>query len=134
MGKNENQVYRKLEQDKQSHGWRFFRHQVGKFFQGEVFSGQLKNGQFVKIIKNCRTVTIGETGESDLFVMIPKKITQEDVGKIIAQFGVVEVKTLSYKKIKNEQMQFLKAAVKNGCRGFICRETSDGYELEEIKE
>lgn len=133
MGAIETEIYRQLEQEKQLQGWRVFRHTVGKFFQGKIFAGTLRNGSQVTVIKNCRTVKVGEKGESDLFCMIPRKITSEDVGKVIAQFGAIEVKTLKYKNVTYEQIKFLKAIVKNGGKGYICRETKEGYDMEEIR-
>jgi len=135
MGIAENETTQKLKDNKMMEGWRLFRHNSGKFYQGNKVTAVMKgSNKPMQMLLITGYIQGGEKGESDQLGFIPLKITAEMVGKTIAQFTAVEVKTKSYKYLTKEQRIFLKAVVKSGGRGFICRESDCemGFELEEI--
>lgn len=79
-------------------GARLFRNHVGVAFQGkatrftEPTTVEVKPGDV--LLRQARTVTSGlATGSSDLIGWTSRQITEYDLGKVIAQFTAVEVKT-----------------------------------------
>jgi hypothetical protein len=89
----------------------FLRYQVGLFYT-----------------KDGRPVKIGEVGVSDLIGMVPHVITQEDVGRTIGVFTVMEtkqVKDSTDRERKKKQGAFLRAVNRGGGLGAIVRSEED---------
>jgi len=84
-----------------------FRYQVGRFLTPE--------GAFVHI---------GEKGVSDLIGMTPYVVKQEDVGRTIAVFTALEVKTTKG-RLREEQAPFLRMVNSMGGLGAVVRSPED---------
>ena len=109
--------------------WRIFRNARGKGFVGKLLS--IKNG--IAIIQNARSVEFGlSKGASDCIGWRPIEITSEMVGKTIAQFVAIEVKTKSYKNLTSKQANFLSRVYQSGGFAAVFREGSDA--IEEFKQ
>lgn len=80
-----------------------FRYQIGTFITS--------NGSFVHI---------GEKGVSDLIGMTPYVVKQEDVGRTIAVFTALEVKTAKG-ALRKEQAPFLRMVNSMGGLGAVVR-------------
>ena len=89
----------------------FFRYQIGTFIGSD--------GSFVHI---------GEKGVSDLIGMTQHTITQEDVGRTVAVFTALEVKTAKG-AIRKEQAPFLRMVNRMGGIGAIVRSPEDAEEV-----
>ena len=85
----------------------FFRYQVGTYIGSD--------GSFVHV---------GEKGVSDLIGMTPYVVKPEDVGRTIAVFTALEVKTAKG-AIRKEQAPFLRMVNANGGLGAIVRSPED---------
>jgi hypothetical protein len=85
----------------------FFRYQVGTFLslQGAM-------------------VHIGEKGVSDLIGMTPYVVQPEDVGRTIAVFTALEIKTAKG-RLREEQAPFLRMVNSHGGLGAIVRSAED---------
>jgi hypothetical protein len=93
-------------------GARLFRNHVGEGWHGVVVRHDARAGTVT--LRYARRVTFGlGVGSADLIGWLPKHITESDVGKIIAQFGAVEIKTESG-TLKKEQAAFIEAVNKAG--------------------
>jgi len=82
--------------------------------------------------KDGRPVKIGETGVSDLIGMVPHVVTQEDVGRTIGVFTVLETKQIrdSTDKARREQQgKFLRLVNRGGGLGAIVRSEEDAVEV-----
>lgn len=93
----------------------FLRYQVGLFWT-----------------KDGRPVKIGEPGVSDLIGMVPHVVTQEDVGRTIGVFTVLEtkqVKDSTDKARRQQQGNFLKLVNRNGGLAAIVRSEEDAAEV-----
>lgn len=103
----------------QSQGGRSWQTYPGKFLQG---------GKWLEAHSE---------GEPDQHAYRPITITGDMVGKVMLQFGKIEVKTigdnLSTKRAK-EQMTRLKYIVSQGGFAYLIRETKKGIEYVEVKE
>lgn len=84
-----------------------FRYQIGTFITS--------NGSFVHI---------GEKGVSDLIGMTPYVVKQEDVGRTIAVFTALEVKTAKG-ALRKEQAPFLRMVNSIGGLGAVVRSPED---------
>jgi hypothetical protein len=74
--------------------------------------------------KDGRIVKIGEPGVSDLIGMVPHVVTQDDVGRTIGVFTVLETKQVkdSTDKARREQQgNFLRVVNRGGGLGAIVR-------------
>jgi hypothetical protein len=89
----------------------FFRYQIGTFIGSD--------GSFVHI---------GEKGVSDLIGMTPYTIKPEDVGRTVAVFTALEVKTAKG-AIRKEQAPFLRMVNRIGGIGAIVRSPEDAEEV-----
>lgn len=82
--------------------------------------------------KDGRPVKIGEPGVSDLIGLTPHKVTQEDVGRTIGVFTVLETKQVkdSTDKARREQQgNFLRLVNRNGGLGAIVRSEEDAVSV-----
>lgn len=118
-------------------GWRMFKNAVGSAWHGQVTEEYMisdkKGPQKVIELWRAHRITYGlRRGSSDLVGWRTRRIKQEDVGKKIAQFSVVECKTVSYSKATEEQRNFLDQVKKAGGYAAIARQNGDNVELEEI--
>lgn len=71
---------------------------------------------------------VGSPGGSDLIGWTPYKITIDDVGKTIAVFTAVEVKTGKLKPTK-EQLNFIDQVRKSGGRAGVAYSVEDAIEI-----
>lgn len=79
-----------------------------------------------------RPVKIGEPGVSDLIGMVPHVITQEDVGRTIGVFTVLETKQKkdsTSRERREQQGSFLRLVNRNGGLGAIVRSEEDAVEV-----
>ncbi len=93
----------------------FLRYQVGTFWT-----------------KDGRPVKIGEPGVSDLIGMVPHVVTQEDVGRTIGVFTVLETKQVrdSTDKTRREsQGNFLRLVNRGGGVAAIVRSEEDAVDV-----
>lgn len=111
-------------------GSRLFRNHVGVAFQGkptrfsETTTVQVEPGDV--LIRKARTVTAGLiTGSSDLVGWTTRMISEYDVGKYIAQFTAVEVKT-EEGSLEPEQKQFLEVVRDSGGVAIVARSAEEG--------
>lgn len=111
-------------------GTRVFRNNVGKAWignselikQDNVYR-QLNTGDV--IIRQARRFHAGLCeGSSDLIGWTPKKIKPEDVGKKIAVFTALEVKTKSG-QVRDAQDVFLRSVEQAGGIASVCRSEQD---------
>ena len=82
--------------------------------------------------KDGRPVKIGEPGVSDLIGMVPHVITQEDVGRTIGVFTVMETKQLrdsTDKARKEQQGAFLRLVNRGGGVAAIVRSEEDAVDV-----
>lgn len=110
-------------------GVRLFRNTVGLAYQGkperftETTTVKVHPGDV--LIRQARTVTAGLiTGSSDLIGWTPRMITEHDLGKYIAQFTAVEVKT-GDNTLEPEQVQFLVVVRDSGGLAIVARSADD---------
>ena len=82
--------------------------------------------------KDGRPVKIGEPGVSDLIGMVPHVVTQEDVGRTIGVFTVMETKQLrdsTDKARKESQGAFLRLVNRGGGVAAIVRSEEDAVDV-----
>lgn len=83
--------------------------------------------------KDGRPVKIGEPGVSDLIGMVPHVVTQEDVGRTIGVFTVMETKKLTNdstaKARKESQGNFLRLVNRGGGVAAIVRSEEDAVDV-----
>lgn len=104
---------------------RMFRNNVGTGWVGQVSA--TKDGG--KYIKDARPLKAGLcTGSSDLIGWTTKTITPEMVGKKVAIFTAIEVKT-SKGKPTDEQKNFIQQVRNNGGIAGIARSESEAVEI-----
>ena len=110
-------------------GWRLFRNSVGMAWQGRITEDQNiidpKSQRPVYVIEltDARRVNYGLVkGSSDLIGWRPLVITADMVGKTIAQFVAVDCKTKAYKKVTEEQENWLNQVQKSGGYAALARE------------
>lgn len=93
----------------------FLRYQVGLFYT-----------------RDGRPVKVGEPGVSDLIGMVPHVVTQEDVGRTIGVFTVMETKQLkdsTDKARKESQGNFLRLVNRGGGVAAIVRSEEDAVDV-----
>lgn len=117
-------------------GARIFRNAVGMAYQGDAQKVKVGKEDAV-LIKNFRYLPFGlltkaidkkkkNAGSSDKIGWTPVLITADMIGQTIAVFTAVEEKTLAYKKLTDDQKNFLDEVVKAGGLAYVARETKDG--------
>jgi hypothetical protein len=113
-------------------GLRLFRNHVGVAFQGkpirfgEETTVKVKPGDV--LIRQARTVKAGlVTGSSDLVGWTTRRIDEYDIGKVIAQFTAVEVKSEDG-KLEPEQRQFLEVVKDSGGLAIVARSAEEALE------
>lgn len=82
--------------------------------------------------KDGRPVKIGEPGVSDLIGMTPHIVTQEDVGRTIGVFTVLEtkqVKDSTDKARRKQQGNFLRVVNRGGGLGAIVRSEEEAISV-----
>ena len=117
-------------------GRRLFRNNTGKAWIGE--STHYKHSQFVKVlagtvvINNARRIDFGipSEGGSDIIGWTPVLITQEMIGKTLAVFTAIEVKTPNV-YASPTQKNFLQAVMKDGGKAGIARSADEGIKVTE---
>jgi hypothetical protein len=108
-------------------GWRLFRNSVGQAWAGKASQGHNGDGERVAIIQAPHRITYGlAVGSSDLVGWRPVVITQDMVGKQLAQFVSIECKTRAYGKTTEEQDNWLDQVAGSGGAAYIARENADG--------
>lgn len=121
MGKNEKDLLNELQLYFTSIGSRLFRNNVARSWVGTKYSRD-KN---ILIIENPRPIHSGlATGSSDLIGWHSITITEEMVGKKIAVFTGIEVKTGRLKPT-DEQSNFCNLINDSGGIGIIARSLDD---------
>lgn len=110
-------------------GIRVFRNTVGLAFQGkperftEETTVKVKPGDV--LIRQARTVHAGlVTGSSDLVGWTSRMITEHDLGKTIAQFTAIEVKSEDG-RLEPEQKQFLEVVRDSGGLAIVARSAEE---------
>lgn len=133
MGQSETSVFKKLQIRISPIGYRLFRNLVGGAWMGRVTEEYMirdeKKDRSMKVIELADAYHVKTglgTGSSDAVGWRPLVITKDMVGKTIAQFLAAEIKTLSYKKITEEQLNFLHQVVDSGGLAWIVKEREDG--------
>ena len=108
---SETDLMRRIQIQASRLGARLFRNNVGSAWMGQ--SARQDDGTV--IIKHARRVTFGIPGEggSDLIGWTPVLITPEMVGRTVAVFSAVEVKT-DAGRATPEQIQFLSVVKGSG--------------------
>lgn len=139
MSQAETSVLRRLQIKVSPLGWRLFRNLVGGAWMGQVTEERTLDNKgkplhMVELI-NAYRVKIGlGTGSSDAVGWRPVVVTQDMVGQTIAQFVAAELKTLGYKKVTDEQTNFLQQVADAGGLAMVVREGKDGeIEITEVK-
>ena len=112
---------------------RIFRNNTGTGWVGESKRIAKKTQVFLNpgdvVIRNARPLRAGLcVGSSDLIGWSVKKITPEMVGKNVAIFTAIEVKTDSG-RIQKEQLNFIKKIQKDGGIAGISRSDSEAVKL-----
>lgn len=139
MGSAETSVFRKLQVNVSPLGWRLFRNLVGGAWMGRVTEERMlddhgKPLHMVELINAFHVTTGLGTGSSDAVGWRPVVITQEMVGQTLAQFVAAELKTIGYKKVTDEQRNFLQQVADAGGLAMIVKEVKDGeIEIQEVK-
>ena len=102
-----------------------FRANVGKAWQGDA--KRLPNGDL--LLKNPRPFSTGlPPGFSDLFGLVPVKITPDMVGQTVGVFVALEVKA-ERGSTSEQQDRFLKAVNDNGGRAAVVRSPDDAVRV-----
>lgn len=105
---------------------RTFRANTGQAWTGSECIRQ-PNGDM--LIKNARPFSTGlPKGFPDLFGFRRHAITAEDIGKVVALFYSIEVKTPKG-VISQEQQAFIDAATKCGARAGVARSVEDAERI-----
>lgn len=113
-------------------GSRLFRNHVGVAFQGQPIRFSAPATIHVEpgdvLIKQARTVTAGLiTGSADLIGWTQREIGEYDLGKLIAQFTAVEVKSADG-DVEPEQQQFLEVVRDSGGCAIVARSAEQAVE------
>lgn len=104
---------------------RVFRNQVGGGWTGK--SKRTRENRVV--IEAPRFVHFGlPPGSSDLVGWRERKITQDDVGKTIAQFVCIEIKTATG-RLDPDQKRWLELAEQMGCEVHVVRSVEEAQEI-----
>lgn len=115
-------------------GYRLFRNNVGKAYQGKLSSIK-HHGRIRKVIDDLRYIDFGlAVGSSDLIGWQSMDITPDMVGKTIAVFFAVEEKSTK-DRLSDEQINFLQAVHANGGIAMVAKTKPNGeFELVNIGE
>lgn len=118
MGFKESSIEREITLETSKTGTRLFRNNVGKAWAGNKYE---RINQTDVIIRNARILHAGLCkGSSDRIGWNPVKITPDMVGKTVAVFTAVEVKT-NKGRSSIHQDRFLQAVRKSGGYGILGR-------------
>lgn len=105
----------------------FFRANVGRAWTGDQ-AHRMCNGRDV-LITNARPFDSGlPPGFSDIFGLVPIEVTPEHVGRVMAQFAAIEVKTATG-RANAKQNNFLGAVQREGGISGIARTVDDALQL-----
>lgn len=110
-------------------GARFFRNNIGLAWTGKVFKVRQETHVHVSsgdvVIRNARPIKFGlPVGSGDLIGWTPLKITQDMVGKDVAIFSSVEIKTKNT-AVSKEQKNFKAQVEKAGGIAIIAYNEDD---------
>ena len=101
------------------------KYQTGEFWRINVGAGYLSHSWNDK----PRWFSTGvPKGFPDLIGIIPRRITDSDVGKVIGQFAFIEVKA-KFGRLSHEQRDFHFLLLENGAIGGIARSVDDALNL-----
>lgn len=113
-------------------GSRLFRNTVGVAFQGKP--ERVTQETMVRmmpgdvLVRQARTITVGfPTGSSDLLGWTPRMISEYDLGKVIAQFTAVEVKSEDG-VVEPEQKNFLEVVRDSGGVAIVARSAEEAVD------
>jgi len=138
MGSQETALIKNIQMQACVKGGRLFRNSVGLAWQGNVCEERVlrdKSGSLVNVVElsNARRVNYGLCkGSSDLIGWTPVIITADMVGQTIAVFTSVEVKTKAYKKITDEQENWLYNVCIAGGLAYVAKDGKEGLEITKI--
>jgi hypothetical protein len=139
MAQDETNLLKRLQLKVSPAGWRLFRNLVGGAWMGRVteeinIPQKGKPPLHVIELVGAYRVTVGlGTGSSDAVGWRTVTITEDMVGKPIAQFVAAELKTLKYKKATDEQKNFLQQVADAGGLAMIVNELPEGeFSVKEI--
>lgn len=119
--KQETTIQQKIQVYASKLGWRLFRNNCGLAWTGKPIPG----GQGTIVLQNARRIRFGlAVGSSDLIGWRSIKVTQDMVGKRMAQFVAVEVKTESGKPTRDQET-FLAVVWAAGGHAQIARSEAD---------
>ena len=139
MSQAETSVLRRLQLRVSPLGWRLFRNLVGGAWMGRVTEERTLDNhgkplRMVELINAVRVTTGLGTGSSDSVGWRPVVITAEMVGTTMAQFVAAEIKTLGYKRVTDQQANFLQQVADAGGLAMIVKEREDGeIDIVEVK-
>jgi hypothetical protein len=120
MGRKANNIEKLIRMEASKNGDRLFPNNVGMAYLGKV--RHLGNGSV--LIENAQPVRYGLCkGSSDLIGWTTIEITPEMVGKKIAVFTAIEVKTTD--SLRKEQKDFLNLVEQSGGIADVARSTDD---------
>ena len=126
----ENRITRLLQLDASREGGRLFRNHVGTAWHGRVIDDRRDGKHRIITLCDARQVTHGlAPGSSDVIGWKPVVITPDMVGKRVAVFRAVEVKSADG-RLRDKQRQFLAVIAEAGGVAEVAREAGDGYVVE----
>jgi len=121
----ETKIQRLIQLELSKQGTTFFRNETGNFWAGKV------------IHRDANTVTLSNpshvacglcTGSSDLIGLVPVTITADMVGRTLAVFAAIEVKTATG-RVSAEQTAFINHVNAQGGLAGVARSPADAVEL-----
>lgn len=129
---SEKKIMQQVQRALSDAGMRLFRNQVGIAYHGKAERFQQPQMVHVEpgdiVVRRARTVSAGLiTGSSDLVGWVSREITEHDLGKIIAQFAAIEVKSEDG-KLEPEQTQFLVVVRDSGGLAVVARSAEEATE------
>lgn len=132
MAQDETNLLKRLQIKVSPLGWRLFRNLVGGAWMGRVteeYSLPQKGKPPLHVVELVAAyrVTVGlGIGSSDAVGWRTVMITEDMVGKPMAQFVAAELKTLKYRKATEEQVNFLHQVADAGGLAMIVNEMPEG--------
>lgn len=117
----ETQIMRLIQKAASSIGYRVFRNNVGLAWTGQI----VRKEAGTVTLKNAIPIKYGLcNGSADLIGWKPKVILPEDVGKTVAVFTAIEVKSETG-TLRPEQEAFIDAVGISGGVAIVARSTED---------
>lgn len=140
MADKHEQIVEQVRQDwSKSERGRLFKNNNGTAWWGKIIGNlNLKNNAL--LIEFPKKITFGlKKGSSDLIGWEYVKIPTVDIVNVQLKYSniivpitcSIEIKTKAYPTLTSEQKKWLNNIVNIGGRGYVARETDDGYELRE---